>query len=56
MTEDVPVKRMGKIKMTQKSVPRAASTDEIPSRAISDDVSNPRPNSMPRGYIFQGLW
>lgn len=36
-------------------VPRAASMEEIPRRAISEDVSKPRPNKIPRGYIFHGL-
>jgi len=51
----IPVKRIGKIKMTQKLVPRAASMEEIPRRAISEDVSKPRPKRTPRGYIFHGL-
>lgn len=46
---------MGKIRMTQKLVPRAASMEEIPRRAISEDVSKPRPKRIPRGYIFHGL-
>lgn len=29
--------------------------EEIPSKAISEEVSNPRPKRTPRGYIFQGL-
>lgn len=49
------MKRIGKIKMTQKLVPRAASMEEIPRRAISEDVSKPRPKRTPRGYIFHGL-
>lgn len=55
MAVDIPVNRIGKIKMTQMSVPLAASMDEIPSKAISEDVSNPRPKRMPSGYIFHGL-
>jgi hypothetical protein len=51
----LPVKRMGKIRITQKSVPCAAWIEEIPSSAISEDVSNPKPKSTPKGYIFQGL-
>ena len=27
----------------------------MPNRAISDDVSNPRPKRTPSGYIFHGL-
>jgi hypothetical protein len=27
----------------------------IPKRAISEDVSNPKPKRTPRGYIFHGL-
>jgi hypothetical protein len=27
----------------------------MPSRAISDEVSKPRPNRTPSGYIFHGL-
>jgi hypothetical protein len=26
----------------------------IPRMAISDDVSNPNPNTIPSGYIFHG--
>lgn len=36
-------------------VPRAAWMEEMPSSAISDEVSKPRPKRTPRGYIFQGL-
>lgn len=43
------------MRITQKDVPFAASMDEIPSRAISEEVSKPRPNRIPRGYIFHGL-
>src|SRR6266498_1820914 len=52
----VPVKRIGKIRITQILVPFVAWIDEIPSRAISEDVSNPSPKSTPNGYIFQGLY
>jgi hypothetical protein len=51
----LPVNNAGRIKITQNDVPLAASMDEIPSNAISDEVSNPSPNKIPRGYIFQGL-
>lgn len=51
----LPVNNAGRIKITQKDVPLVASIDEIPSNAISDDVSKPSPNRIPRGYIFQGL-
>jgi hypothetical protein len=27
----------------------------MPSKAISEDVSNPSPNKTPNGYIFHGL-
>lgn len=43
------------MRITQKDVPFAASMDEIPSRAISEEVSKPRPNRIPRGYIFHDL-
>jgi len=43
------------MRITQNVVPFAASIDEIPSRAISDEVSKPSPNRIPRGYIFHGL-
>lgn len=49
------VKSKGKIRITQKDVPLAASTEEMPSSAISEDVSKPRPKRMPIGYIFHGL-
>lgn len=29
--------------------------DEIPSKAISDEVSKPRPKTTPSGYSFHGL-
>ena len=51
----LPVNSAGRIKMTQNVVPFAASMDEIPSRAISDEVSKPNPKRIPSGYIFQGL-
>ena len=41
--------------MSQKEVPCAAWIEEIPSSAISEDVSKPRPKSTPSGYIFHGL-
>lgn len=47
--------RAGRMRITQKDVPFAASIDEIPSRAISEEVSKPRPNRTPSGYIFHGL-
>lgn len=56
MEIDSPVKRAGNIRITQKLVPRAAWIDDIPRRAISEDVSKPRPNRTPRGYIFHGLF
>lgn len=49
------MKRMGKMRMTQMLVPRAASMEEMPRRAISEDVSKPRPKRIPKGYIFHGL-
>jgi hypothetical protein len=51
----VPVKRAGKMRMTQMLVPFMDSVEEMPSRAISVEVSNPRPNRMPSGYIFHEL-
>ena len=49
------MKRAGRMRITQKEVPFAASIDEIPRRAISEEVSKPRPKRIPRGYIFHGL-
>ena len=49
------VKRTGKIKMSHIDVPFAACMDEMPRRAISEEVSKPKPNNTPNGYIFQGL-
>ena len=43
------------MRITQKLVPFAAWMEAIPSRAISEDVSKPRPKSTPSGYIFHGL-
>lgn len=48
------VKRMGKIRISQMDVPRAAWMELIPRRATSDEVSKPRPKRTPSGYIFQG--
>ena len=53
--EDKPVKRMGNMRISQILVPLAPWIDAIPSRATSDDVSKPSPNTMPSGYIFHGL-
>jgi hypothetical protein len=50
-----PVNKIGKIRISHIDVPLAAWIEEIPRRATSEDVSNPRPNRTPRGYIFQGL-
>jgi len=36
-------------------VPWLAEMALMPNRAISDDVSNPRPKRTPSGYIFHGL-
>ena len=36
-------------------VPFAAWMEEIPRSATSDEVSKPKPNMTPRGYIFHGL-
>jgi hypothetical protein len=49
------VKRIGNINISQMLVPFAAWIEDIPSSAISEDVSNPRPKSTPSGYIFHGL-
>src|SRR6266571_8663049 len=49
------VKRTGKSRMSQIEVPLVAWMEEMPSSAISEEVSKPRPNRMPRGYIFHGL-
>jgi hypothetical protein len=49
------VNRIGKIRITQMLVPFVAWMEEIPNKAISEDVSNPRPKSTPSGYIFHGL-
>jgi len=49
------VKRTGKRRISQIEVPCAAEIALMPRRAISEDVSKPRPKRTPRGYIFQGL-
>jgi hypothetical protein len=41
--EMIPVKRTGKIKISQMDVPFAPCIEEIPRRAISEDVSKPSP-------------
>jgi hypothetical protein len=46
---------MGKIKISQRLVPLDPWMDAIPRSATSDEVSKPKPNITPRGYIFQGL-
>ena len=50
-----PVKRTGKIRISHIPVPLAPWTEAIPRSATSDEVSKPRPNITPRGYIFHGL-
>jgi len=47
----VPVKRTGKIRMSQMDVPFAPCIEEIPKRAISEDVSKPRPTLTPREVV-----
>lgn len=49
------VKSKGNSRISQMDVPRAAWMEEMPRRAISEEVSKPRPKRTPRGYIFQGL-
>lgn len=51
----LPVKRRGKMRINQMVVPRAPWIDAMPRRATSEEVSNPRPNITPRGYIFHAL-
>lgn len=51
----LPVKRMGKMRINQMDVPRVPWRDAMPRRATSVEVSNPRPNITPRGYIFHAL-
>lgn len=51
----VPAKRIGKIKINQILVPCAPWSDAMPSSATSDEVSNPKPNNTPSGYIIHGL-
>ena len=45
------VKRRGNSRMSQKEVPRVASMEEMPRRAISDEVSKPSPKRTPRGSV-----
>jgi hypothetical protein len=52
---EVPVNKIGKIKINHIEVPFAAWIEEMPRRATSDEVSNPKPNITPSGYIFHGL-
>jgi hypothetical protein len=44
------------MRITHMLVPFVAWIEEIPNRAISDEVSNPNPKRMPNGYIFHGLY
>lgn len=53
--EGIPVNSTGNTSTSQILVPRVPCTDAMPSSAISELVSKPRPKSTPRGYIFQGL-
>jgi hypothetical protein len=55
MGQSKPVNRIGKIKISHMEVPFVAWIEEIPRIATSDDVSKPKPNITPSGYIFQGL-
>jgi hypothetical protein len=43
MKGSVPVKRIGKMRMSQILVPFAPWMEAIPRSAISEDVSKPRP-------------
>lgn len=49
------VKRRGKRRISHSEVPDEPCIEEIPRRAISEDVSKSRPKRMPSGYIFHGL-
>lgn len=49
------MKRKGKMRISQMDVPRDPWIDAMPRRATSEEVSNPRPNITPRGYIFHAL-
>lgn len=49
------MKRRGKIRISQIDVPRDPWIEAMPRRATSEEVSNPRPNITPRGYIFHAL-
>ncbi len=55
MREKIPVNKIGKIKISHMEVLFAAWIDEIPRMVTSDDVSKPKLNMTPSGYIFQGL-
>ena len=46
------MKRTGKIRISQMLVPLAPWIEAMPRRATSDEVSKPRPNIAPRGYMF----
>ena len=50
------MKRMGKIRISHMLVPLAPWMEAMPRRATSDEVSKPRPNITPKGYIFHGLF
>ena len=49
------MKSIGKMRISQIDVPFAAWMEDIPRSATSEEVSKPKPNSTPRGYIFHGL-
>ena len=51
----LPVKRRGKMRISQIDVPRDPWIEAMPRRATSEEVSNPRPNITPKGYIFHAL-
>lgn len=43
------------MRISQIDVPRDPWIEAMPRRATSEEVSNPRPNNTPRGYIFHAL-
>ena len=55
MKGDIPVNKIGKMRISQMLVPLEPWIEAIPSSATSELVSKPRPKRRPRGYIFQGL-
>lgn len=55
MQINIPVNKIGKIRISHILVPCAPCMEAMLRSATSEEVSKPKPNMTPRGYIFHGL-